>query len=239
MDEQTTSKKNLTRNRIIALVFTAILILVPILCFQSCKAHPEKWLPQCRENREAIVSYAKKHYPNATIVEEIYNSSEFNPTNNPSDVIIFELDGIQFSISAKMGEITPEVDDLYGSALLSQEIRQKYLDDFNNRYHLNIDPGISFWEYIPKSTDTLDTYNGHLFLDFVLQYEQGANNPRQLGWIYNFYCYWKESYPRSNYTIRFVYIIDEEHLFELELSSKEDFVDENSFYDAFVYSSNK
>lgn len=223
---------------LVTVTITAVIIII-ISFFKSYEAHPERWLSQCKDNRSAIIRYANIHYPDATIVKECYPSANFNPTNNPADYIVFELNGVQFPIYSQMGEVTPEVDDLYGASLLCQEIREKYLNNFNNRYNLSIIPQISFGEYNPKPNDTLDSYNGHIFLNFVLPYEQEKNSPRDLGWLYDFYCYWDTSFLKKDYTIKFRYIIPNGQTFELEYSCKSVFKDEDNFYSSFLYYENK
>lgn len=221
------------RRKVIVILSVLLgLIIVVIIC-NAAMLFP--WQYRARHNRNAIIEYAEKNYPGAEIVEELYPTMKFNPTGNPYDVIWFELNGIEFYIEARDGEVKRQ-NDGYGIAKIKKEVREKYLQDFFSRKGLSCEPDISFSYddyYWPTSNASLNTFLGSIHLDFVLGYDESKKFPEDYGWFYDFYCYWKEVCPTKDFSLRFCFRINKNTPFQLWCDSSSKFTGEDDFYKSF------
>lgn len=225
------------RKRKKIIVIIAVISII-IAFFVSCNAfmlYP--WQYQARHNRKAILEYARENYPGAKVADEYYQTIKFNPTNKPFDIIWFELDGIKFYIEARDGKVNYD-NDGYGFALIRNEIREKYLNDFFAKRELSYAPKITFSDYYPywpQKDANLSTFPGSIWLDFVLDYESDKLTPRDFGWFYDFYLYWKEVCPTKGFSLRFCYRIDKNSFYQLHCYSTSEFANEDDFYKRFEY----
>lgn len=229
------SKEKRRTFKIIAIL--TVFVMIAGFCV-SCSVLPHKWNPTALKNRAAILKYAKANYPGAKIVKEYYPSTKFNPTGDPYDFIWFELDGLQFFIEARHGECY-YYNDGYGYALIQREIRENYLNDFFTSRGLPYEPDIALsyagtGVYEPPGKDaSLDTFPGDIRLDLLLDFEEDKPTPRDFGWFYEFYLYWKEVCPTDGFTIRFCYRINKNSYLNLYCYSTSKFKNADDFYDQF------
>lgn len=217
---------------IISLV-TAVAVIAGFLasCI-SCIACPEVWSASAKENRIAILEYAKKNYPEAEIVEEYYPSAEFGPTNKPYDAILFDFNGVKFFIRARDGKVNEKSDDGYGAAIMRREIREKYLDDFFRQINLPYNVQIYFSDYWPQKNDVLDSYKGSIQLEFELEYDDSKTSPQDFAWFYDFYCYWRDICPTQGFTLRFYYWTANQEKYLIYCDSGSKFDSKEEFYSA-------
>lgn len=220
----------------VLIVLAVIFVIVGTLSVCNC-AMLYPWQYQARNNRRAILEYADKNYPEAKIVKENYPTMKFNPTNKPYDVIWFELDGVDFYIKARDGEVDYD-DDGYGIALLEKAVREDYLNDFFVQRELSYHVDITFWDYIPPPVEQvvdLKDLTETISLDIVLEYEEDKQTPRDFDWFYDFYCYWKEKCPTEKFSIRFCYKLKRTAVYSLYCDSGSEFDNEEDFYNQFKY----
>lgn len=221
------------RRKVIVILSVLFGLVVVVIICNAAMLFP--WQYRARHNRNAILEYAEKNYPGAEIVEELYPTMKFNPTGNPYDVIWFELNGIEFYIEARDGEVKRQ-NDGYGEAKIKKEIRENYLQDFFSRQGLSCEPDISFSyddNYWPTQNASLKTFCGSIQLDFVMNYDESKKFPEDYGWFYDFYCYWEEVCPTDGYSLRFCFRINRNTYYQLRCDSKSQFVDKDDFYSRF------
>ncbi len=63
------------------------------------------WQWGARKNKQVILEYAAEHYPDAQFIEGHYNSAKFFIWNNWADAIVFNLNDVEFKITAEAGKI--------------------------------------------------------------------------------------------------------------------------------------
>lgn len=223
-------KKNIIILNIIVFLVIAMSLLITFL-----SKHPYLWHYQASRNRMAILEYAADNYPRARIVEETYSSTVFNPTNKPYDKIRFELDGINFWIKARDGEVDWRDDDGYGGALIGKEIREKYIDNYLLSNSLACNARIRYSGYQPTKNDTLASFvsfDGAIVLEFDLAYEENELSVPDYDWYYDFYCYWKEICPTREFILWFRYWTDWQSKYLLYCDSGSEFNSKEAFFSA-------
>ncbi len=220
----------------VIIVLAAIAAIVGFLAIcNAAMLYP--WQYRARHNRRAILTYARENYPEAKIIEEYYPTMKFNPTGDPYDLIWFELDGIEFYIEARDGKVNYD-NDGYGVALLVNEIREKYLDNFFLQQGLSYEPDISFLYndyYWPPRNASLSTFHGSICLDIVLDYDNDKQFPNDYGWFFDFYCYWREVCPTDKFSLRFCYRMRGGKSYQLYCYSSSEFDNEDDFWGQFKY----
>lgn len=92
---------------IAASVIALILILNANLLFP--------WQAKTRKNKRAIFNYVNAHYPHAKVVRSHYESANFDPWSTAIDTVVFEWNGVKFTIRAEQGEVI--VDDFHEKSL--------------------------------------------------------------------------------------------------------------------------
>lgn len=210
---------------IIYLMIAVAFIGVFLTSCVSCIVCPETWSISAKENRAAILEYTKKNYPEAKIVKEHYPSAEFNPTNNPHDWILFEFDGINFTINARDGQIDY---DGYWDAKVIAQFNNIIQDGFLKPR--GIDETVHY--RFKDNYKEIYPYTGSLGI--YIQVNDQGSTAREVGWLYDFYMFWKkegaflkdyrvdidiyEGYDKKSYII---YYNDSE------------FINESDFYSAF------
>lgn len=219
------------RQRFVTILILVISLIALGIIFNVFMLFP--WQYQARHNKKAILSYVRDNYPNARIVEEYYPSMKFNPTNKPYDSIVFELNGVQFAVRGRDGKVNEANDDLYGAAVIQKEVREGYLNNFFSQRALEYEADIDFLDYYPRKTDNLSTFQGNIFLEFRLDHEADKPTSRDLGWLYDFYCYWRNVCPTEDFTLRFYYRISRNSGYELYCYANSQFSNEDEFYAAF------
>lgn len=226
---------------IVTLILIAVLIGGFFASCVSCVVCPEAWSPAVKENRASILAYANEHYPNAKILSEHYPSAQFNPTGDPYDWIRFELDGVEFNIQCRHGEVR-SFDDGYGEGLLRKQINEKYLDKFFSEHGTENIAKISFYydtsSYWPGKDAKIKNFPGFIRLELSPEYEKGKPSPRDFGWFWEFYCYWKEVCPTKRFELEFFYKTDKESLYSLYCYTDSEFKDADDFFKNFEYNTN-
>ncbi|MDE5994175.1 MAG: hypothetical protein K2G60_01540 [Oscillospiraceae bacterium] len=160
---------------------------------------PAWWRFERQQDKKAILEYVESNYPD-TIKRK---GGEF-PLQMPAgphknSVMYFELDGINFQISAEYGEIRS---DTYYEAKAEKYIRENYIDDFMNQRGLS--PQIKIFFFGGINEDIRD-FKGHISVKIVQGYVDGASTPKQIDWFYDFYQYWIEYCDLPNCAVTLTY----------------------------------
>ena len=218
------------RRTVLILAAVGVLILCHVFMLYP-------WQYQARRNKKAIMSYARTFYPEAKVVKEQYPTMMFNPTGRPYDRIWFELDGVEFYIEARDGKLTGDSDG-YGFALLKKEIRENYLNDFFLQRGLPDIADISFSDYSPywpPQYAAISDFPGTIRLDILLEREENKQTLRDFDWLYDFYCYWRETCPTEGFSIRFCYRTSPKTNYTINCYSTSEIDNEEDFYNLMEY----
>ena len=234
-------KNIFTKKRVIPLLVVVALILFGVV--DIFIDPPAWWRFERQQDKKAILSYAEENYP---YVKRLGGQFPLQMPAGPfeSSVMYFELDGIDFSISALDGEITG---DTYYEAKTDKYIRENYIDNFMNDKGLTPDIKISFISppnhYGILGKDVLgDIYDfeGTILVKITQQHINGVSAPNEIVWFYDFYQYWMKNCDFPNCAVYLYYPPNNEYVtsdadyhiwFECE---KKTFSSEKDFYDHFT-----
>lgn len=184
------------------------------------------WQYQARQNRKAILEYVRNTYPEAKMIEEHYPSMKFNPTNNPHDIISFELDGIKFNVTAQKGKL--DVDG-YPEARVTAQFDKIIKDGFlRPKLITSAVPSYTFYDGYKKYP-----YTGELAVELDIVGEGVI--PQKVGWLYDFYKYWKKkgTFLKEYRVYLILYESNSKRDSYILIENDSDFADENEFYAAF------
>lgn len=235
-------KNIFTKKRVIPLLVVVALILFGVV--DIFVDPPAWWRFERQQDKRAILEYVENNYP-----DTIKRKGGKFPLQMPagpfeSSVMYFELDGIDFSISALGGEITG---DTYYEAKTDKYIRENYIDNFMNDKGLTPDIKISFISppdhYGILGKDVLgDIYDfeGTILVKITQEHINGVSAPNEIVWFYDFYQYWMKNCDFPNCAVYLYYPQNNEYAtsgadyriwFECE---KKTFSNEDDFYKHFT-----
>ena len=219
--------KRMPKKKIILLCVLALLIGLIIWDFAD---PPLWWQSEAQQNQKVILDYAKEHYPNAKIVQEVYQSTGLNFTSNPHDYIVFEQNGVTFSIWANDGEFWGEN---FKTSSICQLITTELIDKFFVPRGLNVHSSFSFMG--EELVEDISQYKGRILVDIILEYEKGRNTPASLDWIYDFYVFWQNESFLKSYIVCLEYRInnDVSNKYEMTFTEETSFENAEEFYAAF------
>lgn len=216
-------RKNKKSLKLLCALGTIGLLVVLVVMLNANMLLP--WQLGARRNKQVILNYAAEHYPNAQFVEGHYNSAKFFVWNNFGDAGVFNLDGIEFKITAEGGKI---LIDGYPKARACAQFDKIIQDNF-------LEPrGISAkTDYIfVDNYNEIYPYTGSLGVK-VKSIDQGTT-PQEIGWLYDFYSYWKkEGDFLTSYSVHLSIIKDGRMMYHLDYNDDSEFPNEAAFYAAF------
>lgn len=191
---------------------------------------PPLWFHfEAQENKKVIMEYAREHFPDSIVVKENYGSTVPFATANKLDYILFEKDGVQFSIWANDGIILGEN---YLSAKGSQYIKREIIEKFLKPR--NIKATCSIYFDGAKPVGSISDYNDRIRIHIAPEYVFGKNDPRELGWLYDFYLYLYEHSELNNILLYVVYPIDKYTSYSATINVSGSLKNESDFYNSFA-----
>lgn len=235
-------KNIFTKKRVIPLLVVVALILFGVV--DIFIDPPAWWRFERQQDKRAILEYVENNYP-----DTIKRKGGKFPLQMPAgpfenSVMYFELDGIDFSISALDGEITG---DTYYEAKADKYIRENYIDNFMNDKGLTPDIKISFvsqpshFGMLRKDVlDDVHSFEGSIHVTIKQAYIVGVSTPREVGWFYDFYQYWMENCNLTNCAVLIYYFSNNDYAtdepsYNIEFKRGEKtFSDEDDFYKHFT-----
>lgn len=195
---------------------------------------PAWWRFERQADKNAIVDYVSRYYPKNTKRVGFSFPLQFPAAPHQASAIYYELDGIKFYVAAEKGRI---VEDTYMRKRAEKQFDEIIIDGFFDPKGLS--PGIDYWFKKEDFIYPYTVYNGHVS---VLVREMG-NSPRELGWLYDFYKYWKQECEfLKSYSVELCVVAhyDETLIEEYSLTfHKADEFTEDRFYSAFRFKSIK
>lgn len=202
----------------------ATLVVVTVIILNANLLLP--WQKGTRRNKEVIIEYAAEHYPNAKFIEGHYNSAKFFVWNNLGDAGVFNLDGIEFKVTAEAGKI---LIDGYPKARAYAQFDKVIQDGFLKPQGITAQTDYIFadnyYEIYP--------YTGSLGVK-IKSFDQGST-PQEVGWFYDFYKYWKnEGSFLTSYSVHLYIITNNQPMYHLSYDDDSEFINEAAFYSAFI-----
>ena len=226
---KTTSIHKLLIKKIFIIILITVCVVLPIGFVAFDFADPPLfWQKEAQQNQKVILEYAKKHYPNAIIVEEKYESNKLNWSANPLDQIIFEQDGVRFAIWANDGEV-------WGNNFLSAKATQYIENEIILPFWLSrgIDANYSFFIPGEKPVGHVTDYEDVIHIFVSVAYQKDMDCPKDLGWLYDFYTYFRSESNLKNYQVKIDYQISNEVRYLLRFQEDSTFASSEEFYNAF------
>lgn len=218
--------KRIPKKKIILL---CVLTLIFSLIIWDCAEPPLWWQFEAQQNQKVILDYAKEHYPNAKVVQEVYQSTGLNFTSNPHDYIVFEQNGVTFSIWANDGVFWGEN---FLSSKSVQYVEQEIIDAFLAPRKINANYSVYFTgDNFPVTS--VSEYKDGIRIHIAPEYVFEKNNPRELGWLYDFYLYIYEHPELNNTSICFTYSINKNTSYFANVNASGSLISENDFYSTF------
>lgn len=183
------------------------------------------WQAEHRANKKAILEYVQEKYPNSKRKGGIFPMQKFLEFHKAS-TMYFDLDGIEFRISAEYGEI---VVDGYPKARATAQFDKIIKDGFLKPRKINSSVIYSFQDDYRKTYP----YTGSLYVELRV-FNQGST-PQEVGWIYDFYKYWKTegSFLKEYQVNILIYESDVKVRCAVVITNDSEFADKNEFYSAF------
>lgn len=226
-------------------IFSAVLIFVVYTILDTNLNPPGWWRFDRLEDKRAILSYVEENYPETT--RRTGSKFPFQKPAGPFEhsVMFFELDGVNFNVSAWDGKITG---DTYYEAKAEKFIRENFIDSFMDER--GISPKIKMSFVIPPEhygllqkniLDDLYNFTGSVHITIVQDYIDGVSVPKDVGWFYDFYQYWMKNCDLENCTVSIQYRRNKDYSTN-EVSymisfrkGVKTFSNEDEFYSAFKY----
>lgn len=222
--EKRTFKSRFTRKKIIKLSVAAIIIgLIVWDCFIDS---PPFWHFR-QDDKKAIVDYQRQHYPGAKVVDR-----NFPFLGNPGLVgcrvpssMTFEYDGVEFGIVAEYGRVS--LDGFY-EARTKAQFNEIIQDGFLKPRNIVSSIHYSFRD------DYTSTYPYTAVLYVELRAVNQGSTPQEVGWLYDFYKYWKrEGAFLKDYQLNIYIYEDNVKRSYLVIKRDSEFSNEDEFYSAF------
>lgn len=222
-------RKSLITKKKVLSVIVILCILVPNgLMIWDIADPPLFWQKEAQQNQNVILEYAKEHHPNAIIVEEKYESNKLNWSANPFDYIVFEQEGVQFSILANDGRL---LHDNYLTSKSYHYFETEVIESFLASRNITAKKTYSRTEEntLAYHLDKTDTF-------FVMwQYEDGKEHPANIDWFYDLYVFWQENDNLKDIIIRLSYRINDRYCYTVEFDRDIIYSSKDDFYAAFEY----
>ncbi|MCH5196263.1 MAG: hypothetical protein J1F28_06090 [Oscillospiraceae bacterium] len=241
--KQTTSesgKKFFTKKKIIML---SVLLVIFGLCVWDIGIDPPAFWHFRQADKQAIVQYQRKHYPGAKVVEQDF---PFFP-NKPVLVGIpvnsrmtFEYDGVEFSISARDGELTGDYFPYARAASQIENTIYQFIQS-NNIENEGVEVDVRFdllhastklYPFDDPPTDDLSEYNHRIDVDITIIGEYSS--PKDVGWLYDCYQYWISECVLKDYSLNFKVVpTGNGRLYNAAFYNDSEITSEKEFYSEF------
>ncbi len=211
-------------------IICAIMVIGVIgLCVWDHVDPPLWYHFEAQKNKRVIMEYAEEHFPEAKIVEEHYNSAIPFQTSNKFDYIIFNQDGVQFSILANDGRL---LHDNYLTSKASQYIKREIIEPFIMPRNITAEYDVYFMGEEPIGSP--HEYEECIYVNVFVKCDKGII-PEEIVWFYDFYLYWIEYANIKNYDVTLSCGSERELYFSRSFNEATLYQDKHSFYQTFKY----
>lgn len=223
MPQKSQKLRSLHKFLIVLGVIAAFVVIVIIL--NANLLFPWQWM--ARKNKHAAFEYINANRPDAKFVQAYYRTTKIVNLGNPGhDQFVFEQNGIRFPVFAEHGRVA---NDFYWKAFAEHQLYNTYIKPFVEPRNITVEFNYTtsdlqdFFENNPGSN--ISQYEGGVGFQI---YDDECTDPRSLGWLYDFYCYCKESIPFTRYTVTMICLGS-----SLTFSNESEFENKDKFYNSF------
>lgn len=186
---------------------------------------PAFWRTERIQDKRAILAYVKEKYPDAVKTGRGEFPLQMPAGSFENSVMYFKLDDIEFAVSARNGQVV--IDGYCGARAIAQFdkiIQDGFLKPRGITAYTSYQFVDNYYEIYP--------YTGGLSVDLTV-FDQGST-PREVGWLYDFYKYWKnEGAFLRLYAVSIKVVVDQQRMCHTTFLNDDDFSDEEKFYSAF------
>ena len=208
----------------IFLSFAAVVGVVLIL--NANLMFPWQW--EARKNKRAAIEYINATYSDAKFIRAYYRTTKINLGNPGHDQFIFERNGIRFPVFAENGRVA---NDFYWKAFAEYQLYNTYIKPFVEPRNITAEFSYAsdlqkFFKNNPMAD--ISQYDGSVDFGVLLHEDDASAYPRSLGWLYDFYCYCKENFPFTSYTVTIICKRS-----SIRFSDESEFANEDVFYNSF------
>ena len=221
MSQRSSKRKRSLR----ALIFTLIPVATVIVLLAVLNVNLlMPWQKEARLNKRAILSYVTEHYPESTVIKQQYESLDLNFLKSYSgDYITFEKDLLKFSVFARGGEV---VIDNYPKERSIAEFDEVIQNGFLKPRGIAAQTQYRFFDDYK-----IYPYTGGLGVTLRI-HDQGTT-PQEIGWLYDFYRYWKENADfLKSYRVNIDLVTGEDNC-AIRYDKSSEFATEEEFYARF------
>ena len=228
------------KRRIVIRRITKIAAIVGIIAIMHANfLFPWQW--RTLNNKAAMVLYAKENYPGAKIVDQHYETAEFNPWAISRDYITIKWNDLEFGLSTEDGRY---ISDGYWMGVAHKAVYDAFLSPFFEQRNIKFDCDIqasklaAYLRDNPGSDITgFDDWGTRIVI--FPKYVRGKKMPRDLGWLYDFYRYCKENISLSSYKVTLVYPPEDKGSWFIHIEEDSEYNSEEEFYSAFFNSGSR
>lgn len=213
--------------RILKVIIIIILVVGSIMLCNGLLLFP--WQFEAQKDKHAAIEYVKTKYPEAKFKKGYYKTTEFRPgASKPYNQFIFEDSGMRFGVFVSEGRIAG---DFYWEAYAEHQFYNTYIKPFVESRDITAEfeyiefDLAEFYENNPNAD--ISQYDGGMDFKVFLSDDERSKNPESLGWLYDFYCYSKQTFPFSYYVT--IYCKGSKIIF----TDESDFKSEADFYNSF------
>ncbi len=228
----TPKRRFMTKRKIIAI--SIALSIVALIIFLSANLLLP-WQGRALNNKHAILNYARENYPGAKIIDQHYQTLEFVPGRSAMDSITFKYNGVEFAICTENGQY---IQDNYWLGAADKTIYESLLAPFFTARDIKFDYEIIASDvalFLQKNPDSeiknFDT--GETQIIIRPEFIKGKSHPRDLGWMYDFYCHCQGNAVLQSYEITLIYPSSDKGEYYIHFTQNTNLSSESDFYAAF------
>lgn len=224
------------------LIVLSVILVIVGLCVWDIEIDPPAFWHFRQADKQAIVQYQRQHYPGAKVVEQ-----DFPFLGNPHLVgvpvpsrMTFEYDGVEFSISARDGELTGDYFPYARAASQIENIIYRFIQS-NNIENEGVKVDVRFdllhastmlYPFDDPPTDDLSEYNHRIDVDITIIGEYSS--PKDVGWLYDCYQYWISECVLKDYSLNFkVVSSSNSRIYNSSFFNDSEITSEKEFYSEF------
>lgn len=207
------------------IIFLSVFFVIVVFCVWDIFIDPPAWWRFDRQkDKRAILDYVENTYP-----DNIKRKGGKFPLQMPagpleSSIMYFELDGVNFAISAYDGRIGT---DGYHKARAEAQFDKIIQDGFLKPRGIKATSIYRFFDDYE-----IYPYTGGLRVTLSV-FDQGSK-PEEIEWLYDFYKYWKaEGEFLTEYSVIIRIVEKDETLYHIFYNNMDEFSDESEFNAAF------
>lgn len=216
-----TKKRVFTKGRIIAL---SIVIFFGV--WDIFIDPPAWWRFERQQDKKAILAYVEEKYPNAKSKRSKFPFQRIVGPY-PASIMYFELNGIEFAVTAEHGRL---VWDGYPEARVCAQFDKIIQDGFFKPRGIHENAHYSFGDNYKE----IYPYTGSLSI--YIQVNDQGSTAREVGWLYDFYEFWKvEGAFLKDYRVDIDIYEDKKEKSHITYYNDSKFANEDEFYSAFKY----